>query len=351
MINNSKVDSFVDLKRKIYLVSLPIVAIAAFFAVLLEYLSEEKDLVNSITMPTLLVWFIIAIFLLVARRKYFRLIELITLIIGSTLFLLKFFIVVNIEFGTDGLYDLGETFYWLPMYFIFIFFSTRGKRALTISLSFLGLNILFGMIYVVKNFPIHPAASDLLVQFYLSNIVYIVALYYLQRMVEVYMNAEAYEKAANTDFLTELPNRRLMHSFLQKELTKTESYHLSVILFDIDNFKKINDLFGHDVGDSVLVEFSNVVRNTIDQSCEFGRWGGEEFLIIAKSRNIDAAAELAKEIQISVDKHRFAHVGSVTASFGVSAYKEGDVIHSLLKRADEAMYYAKQNGKNQVHVC
>jgi diguanylate cyclase (GGDEF)-like protein len=118
-------------------------------------------------------------------------------------------------------------------------------------------------------------------------------------------------------------------------------------MFDIDGFKDINDIHGHDVGDSVLKELSRLVSSHIRSDDIFARWGGEEFMIIV---NVDVviAEQFANKLRQIIEDHTFKHIDTLTCSFGVTRYKEGDKTEQILKRADTMLYSAKKSGKNCV---
>ncbi len=162
------------------------------------------------------------------------------------------------------------------------------------------------------------------------------------------------ELLATTDMLTEIYNRRKMYEILEHEYTRAKRYgtDLSVIMFDIDYFKKINDTHGHDVGDYVLKTVAKTVKKVIREVDYFGRWGGEEFLIILPQTNLDGAFKAAEKIREVVENIGFGKIGKITASFGVSTYiKELDNSpDELIKSADIALYDAKRKGRNRVSV-
>jgi len=123
---------------------------------------------------------------------------------------------------------------------------------------------------------------------------------------------------------------------------------LSLIIFDIDFFKKINDTYGHLAGDKVLQEVAEVVRQNIRKSEYFVRWGGEEFIVLLPGTGLQSAQMVAEKIRRAVEEHAFDEVGRVTCSFGVTQLHPDDTIATFLQRADEALYEAKRGGRNRV---
>ena len=118
---------------------------------------------------------------------------------------------------------------------------------------------------------------------------------------------------------------------------------------DIDWFKKVNDTYGHDVGDEVLIEFANIIKNTIGHNQLLARYGGEEFIILCCNQDIDQTIELGEKIRQAVENHLFtAKQLRTTASLGISKWRENDVSGRFIKRADLALYLAKASGRNKV---
>lgn len=123
---------------------------------------------------------------------------------------------------------------------------------------------------------------------------------------------------------------------------------LSLSILDIDYFKKVNDTFGHSIGDEVMKAIADIIKaNNRDTSYLF-RWGGEEFVIIVTEADIEGARIHAERLRKAIEEHAFEKAGTITASFGVAQYMEGDTPDSLLKRADSALYKAKFKGRNRV---
>ena len=168
--------------------------------------------------------------------------------------------------------------------------------------------------------------------------------------------AKLLEETARTDFLTKLINRRAMHRFLQNEIARFERAGgtFSLVLVDIDHFKNINDQFGHDIGDEVLVALSRAFESAVREQDIVSRWGGEEFLILLPGTAQADAVEQAKRLRQLLDSEvlqieRYPH--RVTASFGVCEFTQGASLEFLLKQADVALYEAKAQGRNRVRAA
>ncbi|HEX5622867.1 MAG TPA: diguanylate cyclase, partial [Sulfuricurvum sp.] len=157
------------------------------------------------------------------------------------------------------------------------------------------------------------------------------------------------EQLASTDKLTSLLNRTRFDDMAKREITYAQRYHtpLSVILFDVDHFKTVNDRYGHDAGDKVLVEIAKIGAETLRDSDIFLRWGGEEFLILLPQTTQEQACLLANRLREKIEKYPF-ECGTVTVSGGVAQYQNVELISDLIKRADIALYEAKSDGRNRI---
>lgn len=157
------------------------------------------------------------------------------------------------------------------------------------------------------------------------------------------------EELSITDKLTGLYNRLKLDELLSAQVEEYRRYKnpFSIILVDIDDFKKINDSFGHDIGDKVLQNISKILKNNI-RSCDLiGRWGGEEFIIICKNTSGENCYILAENLRKVISNTTFEVVGAKTLSLGVSEFTKSDTISSIFKRVDTALYEAKNTGKNK----
>lgn len=152
------------------------------------------------------------------------------------------------------------------------------------------------------------------------------------------------------DQLTGLYNRHKIESFMDQEVARCTRYGstFSLIIFDLDHFKSINDRFGHNEGDAVLSGVSSLVIGGLRESEIAGRWGGEEFLIILPETSLELAVPVADRLRGSIESHRFSIPEPVTVSVGVAAFRPGDTPHELIQRADAALYNAKESGRNCV---
>jgi len=159
-----------------------------------------------------------------------------------------------------------------------------------------------------------------------------------------------FETLATMDKLTSIFNRYKIDMALSEQIEICNRYErpLSVMFFDIDHFKKVNDTYGHKVGDDILIEISKLINKHIRKSDIFGRWGGEEFLIILPETSLDKAVMLAEKLRKIVQDHKFSEVEHITISIGVTNYKKNDTLNSLMMRVDELLYKSKKNGRNQV---
>jgi len=158
------------------------------------------------------------------------------------------------------------------------------------------------------------------------------------------------EELSITDQLTKIYNRLKLEIVFNEEIQRSSRYGepFSVIMLDIDHFKSINDTFGHEVGDKTLIDIAKILKQNSRAVDTIGRWGGEEFVIILPHTNLNSAISYAEILRAKIETHPFEVVQSARASFGVSSYMDGDDIKSILKRADEALYDAKNSGRNRV---
>lgn len=153
---------------------------------------------------------------------------------------------------------------------------------------------------------------------------------------------------ATTDSLTGIYNRYRGNDILDLEVDRAYRYSspLAVLMFDVDNFKNVNDVYGHDIGDYVLKKLSEIVSTHMRKSDAFIRWGGEEFIIVAANIDKREAMEFAEKLRVAVASYIFDQEMRITISFGVTIFKTSDTKMTILKRVDKALYKAKEDGRN-----
>lgn len=235
-----------------------------------------------------------------------------------------------------------------------------------------GLFVLYSGFMLVRGFiiEIYPPSHNLLAPSFLQTTTFLLAMFLgiAWTFSFVMLNSEKLEsdlkkaqdqlqKMATTDFLTCIPNNRFFLQEGEREILRTRRYDaaLSVLMFDIDRFKKINDKHGHAAGDKVLAAFTEICKKHLRDVDIFGRLGGDEFAILSPETDIKGAKMLAKRLLATINKNRIEIEDKnlkITTSIGVAELlpKDND-LKPLLKRADEAMYEAKRKGRNQIVVA
>ena len=171
-----------------------------------------------------------------------------------------------------------------------------------------------------------------------------------ERTLELYKINEELKLLSVTDKLTGLYNRMKLDVVIEEEVNRANRYDqkFGLIIIDIDFFKSVNDTYGHQVGDTVLVEFASILKESVRKTDIVGRWGGEEFIVISIESSLESTLKLANKIRENIEQFQFSIVKHKTASFGVSSYKRNEKIEETINRADKALYLAKESGRNQV---
>ena len=190
---------------------------------------------------------------------------------------------------------------------------------------------------------------------YLYHILFglaIVLLFLLYRQFMLKRYNTKLEFLSTHDSMTQVYNRMQLDKSLEIEMERANRtmQTFCVVVFDIDDFKKINDQYGHQVGDNVLKEVSKTIKESIRKIDIVGRWGGEEFLLIAPNTDLDGAVQLTQKIISYIANLKFDHAIKLTISAGVAQYQHGECQNELFMRADEALYRAKKNGKNRLEI-
>lgn len=172
----------------------------------------------------------------------------------------------------------------------------------------------------------------------------------LEQQLELEERARKLDFQATTDPLTGIFNRLKFNQELVAEMARSARYKtpLALVMYDIDHFKAVNDTHGHHAGDLVLTGLCRIVAGHLRRIDVLARWGGEEFMILAPNCDAQQAVELAEKLRQLIEEFVFDEIGTVTCSFGVAQFQDGDSTESLTSRVDAAMYAAKQGGRNRV---
>ena len=164
------------------------------------------------------------------------------------------------------------------------------------------------------------------------------------------------EKESNIDPLTKLYNKRALLKDLESilEFGKDRDLDLCMVIFDLDDFKKVNDTYGHIAGDKTLIYIGKVLKNSLRNEVKAYRFGGEEFVVLLNRIGLDAALKIAQRIIDTISESKLIYKSNtinITVSGGITSHKKGDTPDSFIERADSALYEAKNDGKNKIVVA
>jgi len=174
----------------------------------------------------------------------------------------------------------------------------------------------------------------------------------LTDITKIEKEREDTHKKAYIDGLTMIYNRNKLEEVFEYEVKQSKRYKssFSIAILDIDNFKNFNDTYGHLIGDEVLISLAQLMKQSMRETDIIARWGGEEFVILFNKTDLENATLLANKFRVSIENIQHEIAGRITASFGVTQLQENDTLESIFQRADEALYLAKESGRNCVKV-
>lgn len=336
-----------------------LLALGSIFLVIIwvfETSSNLITLIDRVAYPAMITIFLTSLTIIIIRPHMLHRVEWICFGAFAAYVSSSFFgVILNIE-PSSSFYSLATLTQWLPLVYIaaFMFFDMR--QAIIASILFY-LMILVATI-VFHFFTGNLSSAQLDVTPILLNILWAHPIYITTLMsvawlktnfVEARVDATLMSTAANIDYLTGVANRRAVAQTLQRILAAAQQRNgtCAILLIDIDHFKQINDRFGHDVGDMVLIHLAATLRAQLRDEDILGRWGGEEFIVIQQVSSGEAW-QIAERLCIHVAHSAMPHDIPITISIGVAGSMLHDSPESLVKRADEALYRAKQRGRNRV---
>jgi len=345
-------DPLERVKRKTYLIA----TLAGLPAVLLVWVSMGPEgLVANIAFSQFVLFYVACVLALYSRVVSIRLAERV-MYLGVVLFAfahLSYVLYANGSLADSRTTITEVTYTTLTVLYVAAYLVFDSRTALRISLTLFGLELFAVLVKALSELPAGPDQEEILWLLRMHAFMgAVIALIYASSYLKVQLlkqrqMAEVMHRLAHTDQLTGVANRRELYSELQKETEKTERYGrpLSIIFFDLDHFKAVNDTYGHDRGDNVLCEVVRSVESVLRATDRLGRWGGEEFVVLAPETDLREASRLAERLRVQIADHRLAP--TVTASLGFAQYEAGDTPDTLIKRADQALYKAKILGRNR----
>jgi diguanylate cyclase (GGDEF)-like protein len=260
------------------------------------------------------------------------------------------------QFNIHIIFNQGLDSKWLlELLFIIAFIIFPSKNALIFSLALLLIHTMIP--WLTHYFFNTPATSayftvgNTMSSFIILILIYCLSFYKIHLMLEK-MHSESLHILAYQDALTGLVNRRKLYEriALEQEHLQQNNAIFSIILLDIDHFKMVNDVHGHNMGDQVLVHVARLLCQEVGLEHEVGRWGGEEFLIILANTPLEPAKVMAERLKQCLLEINCPPLERLTASFGVTQARPQDRSEELTARADQALYIAKQSGRNQVQI-
>ena len=345
-------------KRETYLLGLPLGVLFFLSAWFLESPMARMVAFDAVARPLVASLFVALSILLYFKKLSTRAVEASLIVCVYTYFLARLSLLLlfdhSVDQGAAGIArELGEFGYWFPILYGLAFFMFGVRRGKGVSLVFFGATLAVGLIHGANRFALGESLGELrpLGQVYVSSGLLILIFNAFAKLTEIHTGlASTMSYLANTDGLTRVSNRRHLEMLLEEEEKRAARYGnpFCVLLLDIDHFKSVNDAFGHDVGDKVLREMADLLFTSVRSVDHVGRWGGEEFLIVLPEVGLEEARASAVRLRGLIEAHAFEPAGTVTASFGVAEFSRGEGLDVLIRRADAALYGAKQEGRNSV---
>ncbi len=341
-------------KRSLLLLALPVASAAALIEWLLLRSSGQEA--SGLLLAGAALTLLLAL-LLWRRRRSLRFVEaVLTAGIAVGLFTLLYLGLFSAD--SVALRRFASLSPWVSVSLVGLMLIVGTRRAAWIGTAiYLGL-LALGLVHLYRSGleGAHPILFGPLAQFYLANAVLLWLLFAWSEIQQQYHQtrkiAQSLANLAHTDPLLGIPNRRQMYALIEQEIRCAEEggQPATMIMFDVDRFKQVNDTYGHETGDAALRAVTTAVRQALRATDTVGRWGGDEFIILARVNETAQAYQLAQRIAEAVHQKLGERFLRVTISLGVAPYHPGDTVEAWVNRADAALYRAKESGRNRVVV-
>ncbi len=335
-------------KRRLFLVVFPTV----FVVCMLNAAVREQHLFVRGTLCVTGLAFLSLAFVVARSASVGRAVEWGVLGVGSAYLLSRpfYLVLINEMTAMDILLTLG----WSHLLILVAFISQPTRHARNFSVFYyLTLALLVAPCAELMGAGRAPVALAFASAFVFVPVTYVALLSYLSLARQQAGRSVELEDAVHRDALTGSFNRLGIERAFEKEKYRTGRYDaaLSLIVADIDHFKKINDVYGHAVGDAVLTRVANIANTSLREDVTFGRWGGEEFVAICPGTDVQGAAVIAERLRAALEKAWMPSNVSVTCSFGVSEVGAGVELSQAFRAADAALYRSKHEGRNRVSMA
>jgi diguanylate cyclase (GGDEF)-like protein len=291
-------------------------------------------------LPSLATSFMIMLGLLWWRPSLVKQIQTLVLIVLSIYELIDLFSSSLPEVQAQS--NLGVGMVWFPGIIVAAFLVLRHRIAVRLGVIYILIGIALGVYYFRAG--ISPLQLTALLQFYASNVGILAVSWVFGHMRSQFLEMRT---MAYTDTLTGLLNRRAMNAYLEAAQSNDQGF--CVLAIDIDQFKRVNDTFGHPVGDQALREMALTLESHIRKTDQIARWGGEEFLVLTLGANLVQAQQLADRLLEAVRAANIAGLG-LTVSIGISERRANSTLETMLSMADAALYQAKSAGRNRAEI-
>jgi len=347
-------DRFAALKRRFFLIMLPIASVAV---------AADLVLHPSPTGVSITAWLGTLLpaglaLLLWRRRRSIRFVESASVMWVLSMLLSILYTTLFRESGREALDQFVAFSPWFSVSLIAVFLIFEPRRATWISSGVYLVTLAFGLAYMIisRVAGAQPMLVRPLIHLYLANAALITFLFVYGRMREQYERTQTLARSmadlANTDPLLGIPNRRQMFGMIRDQIYLAEGGVRPAILvmFDLDRFKQVNDTFGHEAGDNVLKAVTRAIQQVLRSTDRFGRWGGDEFMVLVNVGDMNQAYHAAQRLRDAVHQRLGDRFRMVTISVGVAPYHRGDTVEDWVARADQALYRAKEAGRDRVMV-
>ncbi|NMH59136.1 GGDEF domain-containing protein [Alteromonas ponticola] len=320
-----------------------IITFAVLGSVFLSSFGILSLLGDHFYLGVVLLFFLVTVIAIAVKAKNIEHVQRISIFLSTILFSLAIYLLVN-----GG--NQGTGAYWTyPIVMLMILLvGPKVGLAFTLAYSVLSAVLIFGNFEFVYNYPeVHKVRISAAT---VSLLVLIIASEWIRFSSYSAISAisKAHQNLANTDALTKVLNRHGLQHALPRKAFKQNTV---IALIDADSFKSLNDNYGHDFGDQVLITLANIIRQNVKGADLIARWGGEEFLLILFDTHLHDAEALVEKIKYKFSSFTFIHKGekiNCTFSAGMSNFESAEEFEQSLKKADERLYKAKEAGRNIV---